>query len=246
MLKGKTAIVTGGSRGIGKAIALELARQGAQIAIVYYGNDEAAQITCQSIKELGQKAIAYPCDVSDYEKTKELIVQILTDFGSFEILINNAGIIRDGLLLSLKEADYDLVLNTNLKGAYNLLKHSAPFLLRQKKGRIINISSVAGLMGNAGQTNYSAAKAGLIGLTKAAARELASRNITCNAIAPGLIDTEMTKNLPQKAKEALLGQIPLKKAGSPQDIASLAAFLSSDQAGYITGEIIKVDGGLYI
>lgn len=246
MLTGKTAIITGGSRGIGRAIALELAEQGADIALIYAGNHGAAAHTCQSIAALGRKAKAYPCDVANFTQSKEIVTQIVADLGSPQILVNNAGIIRDGLILTLKEEDFDAVVDTNLKGAFNLIKHTAPLMMRQKTGRILNLSSVAGLMGNAGQSNYSAAKAGIIGLTKAVARELAPRNITCNAIAPGFIETEMTAAMPPKAQEALLGLIPLKRAGTPQDIAYLAAFLCSPRAGYITGEIIKADGGLYI
>nr|WP_319489678.1 3-oxoacyl-[acyl-carrier-protein] reductase [uncultured Caproiciproducens sp.] len=244
MLKGKTAVVTGGSRGIGKAIALKMAENGADVAIVYAGNEAAAQETCGLIEQCGVKGKAYRCDVSDDAQTKELIDAILNDFGGIDILVNNAGITRDGLILSMKEEDFDTVLDTNLKGAFHMIKHSYRNFMKKRSGRIINISSISGITGNIGQANYSAAKAGLIGLTKSTAKELAGRNVTCNAIAPGFIDTDMTAALPEKVKESVVAAIPLKRRGSPADIASLAVFLAGDEAGYITGEVIKIDGGL--
>ncbi|HWR18244.1 MAG TPA: 3-oxoacyl-[acyl-carrier-protein] reductase [Clostridia bacterium] len=244
MLNGKTAIVTGASRGIGKAIALTLASRGANIALIYAGNDVAANNTLEELREFPVKAEAYRCDVSDFCAAKEAVDKIIGTFGGVDILINNAGITRDALMISMKEADFDAVVNTSLKGSYNMLKHVAPQFIKKRSGRIINISSVAGLMGNAGQVNYSAAKAGMIGLTKAAAKELAPRGITCNAIAPGLIETDMTEAMNASAREALRNAVPLKRAGTAEDVAELAAFLCGPQAGYITGEVIRVDGGL--
>ena len=244
MLNGKTAVVTGASRGIGKAIALTLASRGANIALIYAGNDLAANNTIEELRKFAVRAEAYRCDVSDFYAAKEAVDKIIGTFGSVDILINNAGITRDALMISMKEADFDAVVNTSLKGAYNMLKHLAPQFIKKRSGCIINISSVAGLMGNAGQVNYSAAKAGMIGLTKAAAKELAPRGITCNAIAPGLIETDMTEAMNASAREALRNAVPLKRAGTAGDVAELVAFLCGPQAGNITGEVIRVDGGL--
>ena len=244
MLNGKTAVVTGGSRGIGKAISLKMAQSGADVAIIYAGNEKAAEETLCLIEQLGVKAKIYRCDVSDFNESKNTVNEIISDFGGIDILINNAGILRDGLILSMKEEDYDAVLDTNLKGAFHMIKHTYRHFMKKRKGRIINITSVSGIIGNAGQANYSSAKAGLIGLTKSTARELASRNITCNAIAPGFIETDMTSSLPEKVKEEAVNAVPLKRMGTPIDIANLAAFLASDEAAYITGEVIKIDGGL--
>jgi 3-oxoacyl-[acyl-carrier protein] reductase len=244
MLKGKTAVVTGGSRGIGKAIALKLAQEGADIAILYAGNEAAAQETCSLIGQSGAKAKAYRCDVADDRQTKETVDAILADFGGIDILVNNAGVVRDGLILSMKEEDFDTVIDTNLKGAFHMIKHTYRHFMKKRSGRIINITSVSGVTGNAGQANYSSAKAGLIGLTKSTAKELAGRNVTCNAIAPGFIDTDMTAALADKVREAAIEAIPLKRMGTPGDIAALAAFLAGDEAGYLTGEVIKMDGGL--
>lgn len=244
MLNGKTAVVTGGSRGIGKAIALRLAEDGADIVVVYAGNEAAANETCESIRQLGRKAAAFCCDVSDFAQTERLVADITAEFGGIDILVNNAGITRDGLILSMTEEDFDRVVDTNLKGAFNMIKHTYRQFMKKRSGRIINITSVSGIMGNAGQANYSSAKAGMIGLTKTAARELAARNVTCNAIAPGFIDTEMTAVLSDKVKDAAVASIPMKRMGSPRDIANLAAFLAGDEAGYITGEVIRIDGGL--
>ncbi len=244
MLKGKTALVTGASRGIGRAIALSLAKEGAQIALVYAGNTAAAEEAVEQVRALGVKAESFRCDVADHAATKDMIAEVLAAFGSIDILVNNAGITRDGLLLTMKEADYDAVLDTNLKGAYNTIKHVVPHFIKKRSGRIINISSVAGLMGNAGQANYSAAKAGLIGLTKSVAKELAARNITCNAVAPGFIETDMTEQLSERVQQALLDAIPLKRMGTAGDVAGLVAFLCGPSSAYITGEVIRVDGGL--
>lgn len=243
-LQGKTALITGASRGIGRAVAQKLASCGAQVAIVYAGNQGAAQQTVEEIEQNDAKAKAYCCDVSSFEATEVLVRQVLEDFGSVDILVNNAGIVRDGLILSMKEADFDSVINTNLKGAFNMTKHLYQHFMRRRSGRIINITSVIGLVGNAGQANYAAAKAGLIGLTKSTAKELAARGITCNAIAPGFIQSDMTDALADKTKEAIIGLIPSKKMGQPSDIAELVAFLSGDHASYITGEVIRVDGGM--
>lgn len=244
-LKDKVAVVTGGSRGLGEAIACKFASMGANIVIIDVGDPALAENVCNKCEsEYGVKAKAYRCDVSDFDATKETVAQILADFGQINILVNNAGITRDGLLLSMKEADFDAVIDTNLKGAFHMIKHCYSHFMKRRSGRIINISSVSGLMGNAGQGNYSSAKAGLVGLTKSVAKELASRNVTCNAIAPGFIETDMTAKLSDKVKEGASAAIPLKHMGKPEDIANLAVFLAGDGASYITGEVIRVDGGL--
>lgn len=243
-LENKTALVTGGSRGIGRAIALAMAEEGANIAVVFAGNREAAEKTAAEIAEKGVQARVYQCDVASAGETEAVVKQILDDFGGVDILVNNAGIVRDTLLLRMKEEDFDAVLNTNLKGAYHMIRQLYSHMMRKKSGSIINISSVVGLMGNAAQANYAAAKAGLIGLTKSTAKELASRGVTCNAIAPGYIQSDMTDALPEKAKEAIVSQIPMKHTGLPQDVANLAVFLAGPAASYITGEVIRVDGGM--
>lgn len=244
MLTNQTAVVTGGSRGLGRAIARKLAEDGANIAILYAGNEAAAEETCALLAETNVMAKAYRCDVSDYEATKAAIDQILADFGQIDILVNNAGITRDSTIRSMKEADFDAVIDTNLKGAFHMIKHCYGHFLRRRCGRIINITSVSGLMGNAGQANYSSAKAGMVGLTKAVAKELGGRGITCNAIAPGFIETDMTDALSDKVKEAAVESIPLRHMGKPEDVANLALFLAGESASYITGEVIRVDGGL--
>lgn len=242
MLKGKTAIVTGGSRGIGAAICKRFAEQGANIALLYAGNTQKAEETKAALQEKGVKAEAYQCNVADAEQVAAVCKQIIKDFGGADILVNNAGITKDKLVPMMKVPDFDSVVDTNLKGAFYMIKQLYPVFMKQKSGKIINISSVSGLMGNPGQTNYSASKAGLIGLTKSVAKELASRNVNCNAIAPGFVATDMTENLSEN--NALVDHIPMKRFAQPEDIANLALFLASDQSDYITGEVIRIDGGL--
>lgn len=242
MLKGKTAIVTGGSRGIGAAICKRFAEQGANIALLYAGNTQKAEETKAALLEMGVKAEAYQCNVADAEQVAAVCKQIIKDFGGADILVNNAGITKDKLVPMMKVPDFDSVVDTNLKGAFYMIKQLYPVFMKQKSGKIINISSVSGLMGNPGQTNYSASKAGLIGLTKSVAKELASRNVNCNAIAPGFVETDMTENLSEN--NALVDHIPMKRFAQPEDIANLALFLASDQSDYITGEVIRIDGGL--
>lgn len=246
MLKGQVAVITGGSRGIGRAVALKMAENGADVAVVYAGNEQAAEETRLLAEKSGIKCKTYRCDVSNFEETKELVETILSDFGRIDILVNNAGITRDGLIATMKEKDFDDVLATNLKGAFNMTKHCCRHFLHQRSGRIINVSSVAGLTGNASQANYASAKAGLIGLTKTVAKELAGRGVACNAIAPGIIDTDMTKNMNEKARDAVVSAVPMKRAGRPEDVAELAVFLAGEGSAYITGEVIRVDGGLCI
>lgn len=242
MLKGKTAIVTGGSRGIGAAICKRFAEQGANIALLYAGNTQKAEETKAALQEMGVKAEACQCNVADAEQVAAVCKQIIKDFGGADILVNNAGITKDKLVPMMKVPDFDSVVDTNLKGAFYMIKQLYPVFMKQKSGKIINISSVSGLMGNPGQTNYSASKAGLIGLTKSVAKELASRNVNCNAIAPGFVATDMTENLSEN--NALVDHIPMKRFAQPEDIANLALFLASDQSDYITGEVIRIDGGL--
>jgi len=244
MLKGKTAVITGASTGIGKAIALQMAEHGANVAIIYIGDENPAIDVKKQAGNYGVKAEIYECDVSDFEVSKTVCDKIITDFGSVDILVNNAGIIRDGLLLRMSESDFDAVISVNLKGVFNLTKHLSRSIMRSGHGRIINISSVSGIMGNPGQANYSAAKAGVIGLTKTTAKEFAGKNVTCNAIAPGFVATDMTANLPQAVKDHMNTAIPLKRMGMPEEIANVAVFLASDMSSYITGEVIKVDGGM--
>lgn len=246
MLTGKVALVTGASRGIGSEIARTLAKEGAFVVVNYNGSKERAEEVTEQIKAQGGDAVAYGCNVADFTACGEMIQNIIKDCGRIDILVNNAGITRDGLVMKMTEEDFDLVLDTNLKGAFHTIRHSSRYFLKQRAGSIVNISSVSGVMGNAGQANYSASKAGIIGLTKSVARELASRGITCNAIAPGFIATEMTDALPESAKEALKAQIPLGRIGAAKDVAELAAFLVSDKASYITGQVWSVDGGMNI
>lgn len=239
-LAGKTALITGGSRGIGRAIASALAGEGADIAVLCSGSVQAAEETCEAIRNrYGVQARYYLCDVSDFSRAKETVERVREDFGHLQILVNCAGITRDALLLRMKEEDFDRVVEVNLKGAFVMIRHCCQIFLRQREGCIINISSVVGLMGNAGQANYSASKAGLIGLTKSVARELSGREIRCNAIAPGFIGTDMTKNLDQKA---ILERIPLGRIGRPEDVAEAAVYLA--EASYVTGTVLRVDGGL--
>ena len=241
MLKGKAAVVTGASRGIGAAIARKLAALGADLALIYAGTESLAEAVAEDCRSLGVRAETYRCDVSDGEAVKETVAKIKASLGGVQLLVNNAGITRDGLVATMKEADFDAVLDTNLKGAFHMIRHCSGLMIRGRYGRIVNVSSVAGLMGNPGQANDAAAKAGLIGLTKATARELASRGVTCNAVAPGLIDTDMTRNL-GLAEDALRAAIPLGRAGKPEEVADAVAFLL--QADYITGTVLRIDGGM--
>jgi len=246
MLNGRTAVITGASAGIGGAIALSLAQNGANIAIIYRGSENLASDVKRKAEVFGVRAETYQCDVSDFDHSKATCGKIIEDFGSVDILVNNAGIIKDDLLLRMSESDFDDVINVNLKGVFNFTKHLSRSLMKSGHGRIINISSVSGIMGNPGQANYSASKAGVIGLTKTTAKEFASKNVTCNAIAPGFIITDMTAGLPQSVKDYANNAIPLKRMGTPEEVAGLAVFLASDLSSYITGEVIKVDGGLCI
>ena len=240
----KTAVVTGGSRGIGRAICLELAKGGANVVLCYAGNEAAAQETADACKALGAQAMAVRCDVADPAQVQELVDTAVKTFGGVHILVNNAGVTRDNLLLRMSEADFDTVLDTNLKGAFLCMKAVARTMMRQRYGRIVSISSVVGLRGNAGQLNYAASKAGLIGLTKSMAKELASRGITANAVAPGFIDTDMTAALGEETRKALLDSIPAARLGQPEDVAKTVAFLASEDAAYITGQVLAVDGGM--
>ena len=244
MLDGKIAVVTGASRGIGSAIARKLADEGATVVINYNGSEERANAVKAEIEGKGQKAVVRKCDVSDFASCETFIQGVIKEFGRIDILVNNAGITRDGLLMKMSEEDFDQVLDTNLKGAFHTIRFASRQMLRQKSGRIINMASVVGVSGNAGQANYAASKAGVIGLTKATAKELASRGITVNTIAPGFIETEMTAVLSDKVKEATAAQIPLGTFGQPEDVANAVAFLASDEARYITGQVLHVDGGL--
>ena len=240
MLKGKVAVVTGASRGIGEAIALKLASLGADIAAIYVGDTSLAENVCNKCTDTyGVKAKSYYCDVSDFETVKNTIADIKSDFGTIHILVNNAGITKDGLMAMMKEDDFDKVLDINLKGAFNTIRHCAGIFIRNREGAIINISSVSGMMGNAGQCNYSASKAGLIGLTKSVAKELAARGVRCNAVAPGFIKTDMTEDL---ADSPLVAAIPLNHMGEVEDVADAVAYLAT--AKYVTGEVLRVDGGI--
>ena len=241
-LNGKVALITGASRGIGRAIALKLASMGADVAVIYAGNTSRAAEVCDKALESGVRAEAFKCDVADFTAVRDTVKAVTSAFGKIDILINNAGITRDGLILTMKEEAFDSVLDINLKGAFNMIRHCAPVFVKNRSGKIINISSIAGIIGNAGQVNYAASKAGLIGLTKSTARELASRNICCNAIAPGFIDTDMTSDI--NSDNQLMAAIPLGRTGQPEEVAELAAFLCG--ADYITGEVIRIDGGLAI
>lgn len=247
MLNGKTALVTGGARGIGAAICRKLASLGADIAIVDLTVTEQAQALEAEIQsEYGVKAKAYACNVGDAEQCKATVKQVIADLGNVTILVNNAGITRDGLILGMKEADFDAVINTNLKGTFNMTQACYRPFMKQKYGKIVNLGSVSGLLGTAGQANYAASKAGVMALTKVTARELASRGVTCNAIAPGFIATDMTKEISDEATKNYLASIPVGRAGQPEDVANLAAFLASPESDYITGTVIRIDGGLAI
>ena len=246
MLKNKIALITGAGRGIGRAIAIALAKEGAEVVINYNGSEERAKEVKQTIEENGGKASIYKCNVSDFTACEAMIKVIVKEYGHLDILVNNAGITKDGLIMKMKEEDFDSVLNVNLKGTFNTIRHSARQMLKQRSGKIINISSVSGILGNVGQANYAASKAGVIGLTKTMARELGSRGITVNAIAPGFVDTEMTEVLSEEIRENACKQIILGRFGKPEDIANTAVFLASDKADYITGQVISVDGGMNV
>ncbi len=243
-LSGKTALVTGAGRGIGAAIAKKLADKGATVIINYSGNDKAAQDTLDDIAADGNKAEIYKCNVADYEEVEHMIQYVVQKYKKIDILINNAGITRDGLIMRMSEKDFDDVIDVNLKGTFNCIRHVARQMIKQRCGRIVNMSSVVGIAGNAGQVNYAASKAGVIGITKSAAKELAARGITVNAIAPGYIDTDMTRVLSDDIKDGIVSQIPLKRMGQVSDIADAAVFLVSDRASYITGQVLSVDGGM--
>lgn len=240
----RVALISGASRGIGRAIALELARAQMDVALIYSHNENAAEQVRQDAQRMGVRANKYACDVSSFDACAETVRQIAADLGKISVLVNNAGTTRDMLAMRMQERDFDNVLNVNLKGAFNLIRHTCPMILRAECGRIINISSVVGISGNAGQANYAASKAGIIGLTKSVAKELAARGVTCNAIAPGYIETDMTAAIPGNRREALLATIPAQRAGSAEEVAKLAAFLASEQAGYINGAVIPIDGGM--
>ena len=244
MLTGKIALVTGAARGIGKEIALTLARSGATVVVNYNGSKERAEAVVSEIKANGGEAEAMQCNVADFEASENMVKDVLAKYGKVDILVNNAGITKDNLIMRMSEADYDAVLDTNLKGSFNMIRHLSRAFLKQRNGKIINISSVSGVMGNAGQSNYSASKAGLIGLTKSVARELASRNVCVNAVAPGFIATEMTEVLSEDYMNKMKEMIPLGKLGNTKDIANMVLFLAGNQSDYITGQVIHVDGGM--
>ncbi len=243
-LAGKVALVTGAGRGIGRAIACELARQGAAVIVNYNGSRERALETAAEIEAFGGQAEVIGCDVSDFSACGKMVEDMVEKYAHVDILVNNAGITRDNLILRMTEEDYDRVLDTNLKGAFNTIRHLSRHFLKQKGGKIVNISSVSGVLGNGGQANYSASKAGLIGLTKSVARELASRGICVNAVAPGFIETDMTQALPEKSREAAVASIPMGRMGSAEDVAQMVAFLAGSRSDYITGQVICVDGGM--
>ncbi len=243
---GKTAVITGGSRGIGRAVCLELARGGAHIVFSYAGNAAAAEETVSACQALGTQAVAVQGSVADADAVKVLMDTAIETFGSIDILVNNAGITRDSLIMLMKEEDFDAVIDTNLKGAFLCMKAVARIMMKQRRGRIVNLCSVVGLRGNAGQVNYAASKAGVIGMTKSLAKELATRGVTVNAVAPGFIDTDMTAALPDAARDALLPTIPMNRLGKAEDVAAAVAYFASDMAGYITGQVLCVDGGMAV
>ena len=240
----RAAVVTGGSRGIGRAVCLTLADQGVNVVVNYAGSAAAAEETVSLCREKGVEAIAVQADVSDAAQVEALFAAATEAFGRVDILVNNAGITRDNLIVRISEEDFDAVLNTNLKGAFLCCKKAARLMMRQRWGRIVNLSSVVGLRGNAGQVNYAASKAGVVGMTKSLAKELASRGVTVNAVAPGFIETDMTAAMPQAAKDAMMPTIPMQRLGAPEDVAKAVAFLASDEAAYVTGQVLAVDGGM--
>lgn len=245
-MSGQVALVTGASRGIGRGIAMELAKCGADVVVNYSGNEVAANETVELCKAFGVKSMAIQTDVSDYKQCEEMFDKVIKEFGKIDILVNNAGITKDKLLMGMSEDDFESVININLKGTFNCMKLVSKLMIKQRYGRIINLSSVVGVRGNAGQVNYSASKAGVIGMTKSAAKELASRNITVNAVAPGMIDTDMTSVLSDKVKEAMINEIPVKRAGNAKDVANAVAFFASKESSYVTGQVLCVDGGMAV
>lgn len=244
MLKGKVAVVTGASRGIGRAVALKLASMNAAVIVNYAGSKDKAESVVKEIQDMEKTAEAIQCDVSDFEQCSQLMQQVQEHYGRIDILVNNAGITRDGLAMAMKEEDFDDVIATNLKGTFNCIRFASRIMMKQRYGKIINMSSVSGVTGNAGQVNYSAAKAGVIGITKSMARELAGRHINVNAIAPGFIETDMTNELSEKVKEQAVAQIPLGRFGKAEEVAELVAFLAGNQSDYITGQVFHIDGGM--
>ena len=244
MLEGKVAVVTGASRGIGRQIALTLANQGATVIVNYNGSAERAEEVVEEIRQSGGSAEAKGCNVADFAECGKFVKEVLEQYKKVDILVNNAGITRDNLIVRMTEEEFDSVLDTNLKGAFHMIRHLTKTFMKQRSGKIINISSVSGVMGNAGQANYAASKAGLIGLTKSVARELASRNVCVNAVAPGFIGTDMTDAMPTQAKEEVLGKIPLGRMGTPAEVAQAVLFLAGEQSDYITGQVLCVDGGM--
>ena len=238
------AVITGGNRGIGKQIALKLAKAGYDIAINYRSEEEDLEPFTSEIKETGVEVFTYKCDVTVFEECEDFIKNVISKFGKIDVLVNNAGITKDGLLMRMKKEDFESVLDVNLIGTFNVTRNVIPYMIKAKSGRIINISSVVGVSGNAGQTNYSASKAGIIGFTKSLAKEVASRNITVNAVAPGFIQTKMTDVLKDEVKDEILKQIPLKRFGTTEDVANVVKFLASDESSYITGQVINIDGGM--
>jgi 3-oxoacyl-[acyl-carrier protein] reductase len=246
LLEGKTALITGGARGIGKAIAMRFAAQGANIAFSDIRIDEQAETLAMELTALGVKAFAYESDASDFNACEKLANEVAAEFGRIDILVNNAGITRDNLLMRMSEEEWDMVIRVNLKSVFNLTKAVQKYMLKQRNGSIINMTSVVGVNGNAGQSNYSASKAGMIGFTKSIAKELGSRNVRCNAVAPGFIETEMTAKLPDEVKKEWAEKIPLRRAGQPEDVANVCLYLASDLSGYVTGQILSVCGGMNI
>ncbi|MBQ3689454.1 MAG: 3-oxoacyl-[Bacteroidales bacterium] len=244
LLKGKTAVITGAARGIGKAIALKFAQEGANIAFTDLAINEDAENTKKEIEALGVKVKAYASNAADFQQTEQVVNQIIEDFGTLDVLVNNAGITKDGLMLRMSEAQWDAVINVNLKSAFNFIHASLPQMMKQRKGAIINMASVVGVHGNAGQANYASSKAGLIALAKSVAQEMGPKGIRANAIAPGFIETAMTAALPEKVREEWKKKIPLRRGGTPEDIAEVATFLASDMSSYVTGQVIQIDGGM--